>query len=117
VATPDQVEEFLRQIRDKARAFEIRYRPRGKNIQGVADIDIIPMKRDEIISNLNYKNYYKGPNSDTHTPPGPDYYEFGVIIKGIEVYIKLALGLPNKPVDCMSFHKAEKPITYPLKNK
>ena len=47
----------------------------------------------------------------------PDYFESGIDVKGTEVYIKISLGLHNKRVDCMSFHKAEKPITYYFKNE
>jgi len=45
----------------------------------------------------------------------PNYYEFGIMIKGHEVYIKMSIGLPDKPIDCMSFHIAEYSINYPIK--
>ncbi len=60
-------------------------------------------------------NYYTGPNKDTYDATKPDYFEFGLTIKEVEVYIKISLGLENKMVDCRSFHKAERSITYPLK--
>jgi hypothetical protein len=67
--------------------------------------------------NLKVEDYYSGPNKDAHDPGRPDYYEFGIQVKGKEVYIKLSPGMPGKRADCMSFHIAEFPISYPLKNK
>lgn len=61
------------------------------------------------------ENYYSGPNTNAYEPSKPDYYEFGVYIHGNEVYIKISLGLPNKMIDCMSFHIAEFAMYYPLK--
>lgn len=117
VATPEQVEDFLKLVREKIKVFGAVYRPRDKNLETLAELDIFPALRDDYISKLTFKNYYTGPKNDTFDPKKPDYYEFGIEIKGVEVYIKLALNLPGKPVDCMSFHKAERKITYPLKDK
>jgi len=117
VATPEQVEDFLKLIREKLKVFGIVYRPRDKNLDALAELDIIPSLRDHYISKLTFENYYTGPNNDTFDQKKPDYYEFGTEIKGVKVYIKLALNLSGKPVDCMSFHKAEREIIYPLKGK
>lgn len=91
------------------------YRPREKNADALALLEIAPGARNEIIKKLTAANYYGGPKTDTYNPNMPDYYEFGVMVKGHEIYIKLNMGLPNKPIDCMSFHVAEFPMTYPLK--
>lgn len=117
VATPEQVEEFLKLVREKIKVFGTVYRPRGVNLEALAELDIIPSLRDDFIKKLTFENYYSGPKNDTLDPNKPDYYEFGVDIKGVEVYVKLSLNLPGKPVDCMSFHKAVRMITYPLKDK
>ena len=115
MATKDEVESFLHQLRDKIRFFDVAFRPRDKNIDGIAEIDILPIDRITYLKHLTSDNYYTGPNKDTYDSTKPDYYEFGIVINGIEVYIKISLGMTNKRVDCMSFHKAEKPITHPLK--
>lgn len=112
MATKDEVEAFLRQLRDKIRFFDVAFRSREKNIEAIAELDILPIDRLEYLKNLNVENYYDGPKNDTYDQSQPDYYEFGVMVKGVEVYIKVSLGLTNKRVDCMSFHKAERPITY-----
>jgi len=110
-----EVEEFLKELKEKIRFFEISFRLRGKNLQGLADLEIKAPMRLECIMNLKAEDYYAGPKNDTYNPNLPDYYEFGIFIKGIEVYIKISKGLENKPVDCMSFHPAEFPMSYPLK--
>ena len=80
-------------------------------------LDMIPSQRDLILKNLTANNYIGGPKEDTYHPKMPDYYEFGITIKGKEVYIKINIGLLNKPIDCMSFHTAEFPMEYPLKKQ
>ncbi len=64
---------------------------------------------------LTFEDYYAGPKPDTLNPNLPDYFEFGMIVKGVDVYIKISKGLENKPADCMSFHAAEFLMKYPLK--
>ena len=115
MATIEEVEAFLKEMRQKIRIFDIAFRPREKNLKGIIELDIIPADRIEYLNKLTYLNYFTGPNKDTHDSVKPDYYEFGIEINGIEAYIKISLGLNGKRVDCMSFHKAERSITYPLK--
>jgi len=117
MVTKGQVDAFLKEMREKIRFFDIAFRPRHKNLDSLAEIDIIPIERIEYLNKLTYENYKSGPNKDTHDSIKPDYYEFGIQINNIEVYIKISLGMPGKRVDCMSFHKAERPITYPLKER
>jgi hypothetical protein len=113
----EDVEQFLNALHGKMKSFEIRYRPRDKNLKSLADLDIPGNERRKVIFSLTYEDCFSGPNEDTYMkPPMPDYYEFGKEIKGYTVYIKINLGRTNKPIDCMSFHIAERPITYPLKN-
>jgi hypothetical protein len=115
MATKMEVEEFLEVLKGKIKIFDIVFRPRDKNRTSLADLDILPIDRVQFIMNLTVEDYYQGPNKDTYDSGKPDYYEFGIVIKKKEVYIKISLGLPNKQVDCLSFHIAEHPIIYPLK--
>jgi hypothetical protein len=113
--TKIQVEEFLKTLKEKIKIFDIAFRPRDKNSTSLAEVDILPVDRIKYLMDLTADNYYSGPNKDTYDSGRPDYYEFGIHIKRIEVYIKISLGMFNKRVDCMSFHIAEHPIVYPLK--
>jgi hypothetical protein len=116
MATRAEIEGFLKELKEKIRFFQITFRPRDKNLQALADLDITAIKRLEYIMGLKTENYYAGPKKDTYNATLPDYYEFGIQVKGVEIYVKISNGLTNKPVDCMSFHPAEFPMTYPLKN-
>lgn len=115
MATVQEVEDFLQLLRDKMRVYEVAFRPRDKNMEFLVETDILPYQRLLYIKQLSFKNYITGPNKDTYDPAKPDYFEFGIDIKGYEVYIKISIGLTNKMIDCMSFHKAERLINYPLK--
>lgn len=111
-----ELEQFLFQIKEKIKVFGIVFRPRDKNLDSLAELEISAADRVVFISKLSVTDYYAGPKKDVVNSNRPDYYEFGLTIKRKEVYIKLSLGQTNKPVDCMSFHIAERAINYPLKN-
>lgn len=117
MATKQEVEQFLAQVKEKIKIFDVVFRPRNKNLDDLAELDITPIKRKEYLMNLKAENYYTGPHKDTYDTTRPDYHEFGIQIKGKEVYIKISPGRFNKAVDCMSFHLAERPMTYPLKTE
>ncbi len=115
IAAKRDVDEFLNTLKEKIKVFDIAFRPRDKNLASLAELDISPIDRIQYLMHLTAEDYYSGPNDDTYDPQKPAYYEFGICIKKQEVYVKISLGLPNKRVDCMSFHIAEYPIIYPLK--
>lgn len=115
MATRNEIELFLKELKDKISFFDVAFRPRDKNLDELAMLDITPVKRVVYLLGLTADHYYAGPKKDTYDTTRPDYYEFGIQIKGREIYIKISLGLPNRMVDCMSFHIAEFPMNYPLK--
>ncbi|HEV2481645.1 MAG TPA: hypothetical protein VGS79_18370 [Puia sp.] len=115
MAEREEIVRFLAELKEKIRIFEIAFRPRDKNLQALADLDITAARRLECIVNLKVEDYFAGPKRDTYNTTLPDYYEFGIRVKGVEIYIKITKGLKNKPADCMSFHPAEFSITYPFK--
>lgn len=117
MATKHEVDLFLTQLKDKIKVFDVAFRPRGKNLDDLATLDITAIKRLDHLLNLKAEDYYGGPKNDQYDPTKPGYYEFGIQVKGKEVYIKISPGLPGKMVDCMSFHIAEFPMSYPLKKE
>lgn len=112
MASKGEVESFLSQLKIKMRTSgdDVVFRPRDKNLKCLSELDISPIDRLMYLKKLTVENYHSGPNTDNH-----NFYEFGIEIKGIEVYIKISLGRLNKSIDCMSFHRAERPMKYPLR--
>ncbi|WP_426293403.1 hypothetical protein ACN9ML_29890 [Dyadobacter endophyticus] len=77
-------------------------------------LEISPLKRRQIIEAISVDDYLDGPLADT-------LYEisymwvFGKHYQGNQFYIKISMGRANANVLCISFHVAEKPMSYPFK--
>ena len=114
------VRYFLSQVRDvmTKEGGKYFYNPgdREKNRKDLADLEITPTQVRETIHNLSYENYYKGPDKDFEIE-GSITYEFGTHFDNYEIYIKLMLIEKYGLIicKCISFHIAERPISYPLK--
>lgn len=81
MASFEEVDLFLKQIREKLEfhSIGIVFRPREKNLDTLALLDIVPAYRNEIIKMLKPANYMSGPKNNSHDTMQPDYYEFGYI--------------------------------------
>jgi hypothetical protein len=110
------VERFLKDLRQKLKVWQITFRDeRSKNTQTLADLEILPIERKKIIESLTLEDYCQGPIKDELFGIS-DMWVFGKEIKHHELYIKVALGLPNNNVICHSFHISEHKLNYPLKH-
>lgn len=113
----DEVKAFLTKFKAKAKAFGIRFRiDRDKNYSALDELGIDADKREEIIMELEPEDFYRGPLKNVLNHDG-DLFEFGKKIKKKTAYIKLSEGETDSSPVCVSFHPAEKAITYPLKQK
>lgn len=116
IATKEQVEDFLKRLKEKIKVFDIIFRDdRGKNLQTLATLEITPTYRKKVILNIEPEDYSEGPIVDTLNKMG-EMWVFGKDVKGHEVYIKITLGQPNNSTICISFHIAEHKMNYPFKN-
>ena len=116
MATKEQVEAFLKRLKEKIKVFDIIFRDdRGKNLQTLATLEINTTIRKQVIMNIEPEDYVDGPIVDTLNKVG-EMWVFGKNVKGQEVYIKITLGLPNSSTICISFHIAEHKMNYPFKN-
>jgi hypothetical protein len=112
MATREEVEKFLNNFHAKLTVFGIVFRDdRGKNAQALAELEITPIYREGVIKEICAEDYSEGPIVDTLNKLG-DMWVFGKDVKKQEVYIKISLG---HTAICISFHKAERPMKYPLK--
>ena len=115
MVTKEQVEKFLEDFSLKVRIFGIRFRDdRNKNQNSLLELGITPYKRMDLIMSLNRYDYSEGPILDALTSQG-EMWVFGKDFRGNEIYIKISMGKPNSHTICISFHKAEHPMSYPLK--
>ena len=115
--TKEQVEKFLEDFSLKVKIFGIRFRDdRQKNQNSLVELGITPNQRMEVIMNLSCYDYSEGPIVDALNNQG-EMWVFGKDVRGNEIYIKITLGKPNAHTICISFHKAEHPMSYPLKNE
>lgn len=110
-----EVSEFLNEFKVKLGIWGILYRDdRGKNSQALADLEITPAYREQILKELNLEDYSEGPLEEK-LYKGADMWVFGKVIKQQEVYIKISFGAPGTTVLCISFHVAEHKMNFPLK--
>ena len=116
MATKEQVEDFLKRLKEKIKVFDIIFRDdRGKNLQTLATLEITPIYRKQVVLSIEPEDYVEGPIVDTLNKMG-EMWVFGKNVKGQEVYIKITLGLPNSSTICISFHIAEHPLNHPFMN-
>ncbi len=112
---PFLVEEFLQEFIFKLGFWGLLFRSdRTKNTQTLLDLEISVEEVKQILKKLSPKDFVEGPNSDTMYG-GPPLWVFGKEVKGKEMYIKITLGAAESEVICISFHRAEYPLKYPLK--
>ena len=110
----DEIAFFLTGFRALKERYGIIYYQRKKNTQALLDLEITAKDRGIILDSLEAIDYYKGPRPDG-VIPGAEFWEFGKMVKGREVYIKISLGKDEDPVKCFSFHPAERKIKYPYR--
>lgn len=110
------IKSFLQELKAIINSLGIVFSNRPKNsIQNLADLSITAKMREEIILNLEVFDYSEGPLKETQQG-GTEMWVFGKVIKGQQVYIKLTISKMTGGAVCISFHKAEYPMKFPLKN-
>lgn len=117
MATLEDVKAFLRDFHQKMKIYPegIKFRDdRSKNFQALLDLDISAKQRMETIEALTHSDYSEGPNEDTLNTGSP-LWIFGRTVKKTMVYIKISMGLANRPGICISFHPAEYEMKFPFK--
>lgn len=115
MATKEEVESFLSTFLAKSKLFGMVFLgERKKNIDTLAKLEISAMQMQKEILSLRVDNYKSGPIADRAFYHNSDMWEFGKMIKGEEIYIKITLGGFSNSTLCISFHIAEHKIKYPF---
>jgi len=104
------VNNFLRDLKRIASRKGVNLIKRDKNElakQGLTMLDF----QNEIMS-LNYKDYSTGPEPDKDLQG--DVWVFGKAVGSEQYYIKLKVSSNKNSAICLSFHPADRPLSYPL---
>ncbi len=90
---------------------------REKSLDTMARLGITVQQAKEEILGLTDEDYYRGPIPDTDPKKGGEYWEFGKLICGQEIFIKLKTISEHGAAICFSFHIPERQIEYPFKKR
>ena len=114
----EAIRRFLREFKQIAAAGRgIDVVNRKKNMQSLASLGFTKKNCREVILNLSVDDYCDGPKPDKDRPG--EIWEFGQLIEGNEVFIKLKIAQVGKVklAKCLSFHVAEHPLRFPCRDK
>lgn len=115
MATKQEVESFLREFKAKMQIWDVLFRSdRDSNIQALADLDIRPIDRKKVLEKLKTTDYTEGPLEEK-LHGGNNMWVFGKNFNKLEVYIKITMGIANRQVICISFHRAKFKMKFPFK--
>ena len=115
-AQPWKVKLFLFQFKEFAQNIFSFY-PREESLDTIARLGITILQAKQEILELTYEDYYRGPIPDTDSKKGGEYWEFGKLICGQEIFIKLKTVPEHNASICFSFHIPERQIEYPFKRR
>lgn len=113
-ANKSEIKAFLDEFKVKMNTFDIIFKDRKKNEQALYDIGITALQRRAALQKLKVDDYYRGPINDEYDPGSLPFWEFGVTINNIQIFIKISLW-KSKQVLCISFHPAEHKMNFPYK--
>ena len=90
---------------------------RETNRDALIELNLTKRIRKKEILSLSKEDYCSGPKPDKDMPG--NIWEFGKIINGEEIYIKLKIAEAGhvRIAKCISFHKAKFPLIFPLKKR
>jgi len=114
-ATPEQITNFLKQFKFFVNAGGFDLIERFENIKGLAILGLEETQAEQIVLQLTYVDYIRGPEEDKRYPKH-NIWVFGYDMDPEELYIKLSDNFKFGKAKCLSFHIASHPLTYPCKN-
>jgi hypothetical protein len=115
-ASREAIGRFLGEFKHIATGRGIYVLDRLKNRQSLAYLGLTSANRRDEILGLSVADYCRGPKPDRDK--SGEIWEFGKVIRGMEVYIKLKVAQvgEEKIAKCLSFHVAERPISCPYRD-
>jgi hypothetical protein len=113
----EEVNLFLKEFKLVAKTRGIDFIPRQEFISTLTLLGITRQNcQDEVLS-LSVDDYCQGPDDDRDRPG--KVWVFGKRIEDREFYIKLKLAKVGEEMiaKCLSFHRAEFPLCFPLRSE
>jgi len=115
ITTLTQIEEFLFEFKNLARTNGVRFWQRSENMSMMNMLELTELVvTNDILLHLTAKDYCEGPiHEDGHS----DAWSFGLNLDDYNVYIKLTITekKKRKRAECISFHEATHPLSYPYR--
>ena len=111
MTTQSDVNKFLGTFKNVVNQRGLRVIPREKNLMTMQELGFAFIDVQNEIMRLDSTDYIDGPKSDLSV--AGDVWEFGKTVEHEEIYIKLKLK-DNSQAVCISFHHAQKAISYPF---
>lgn len=87
---------------------------RQKTLESFAQLGITRPHAQQLVLGLRPEDYVSGPTPDNRYP-SLEMWVFGLHVSAHEIYIKLQLVADSTHCVCVSFHIAERPMHYPLR--
>ena len=87
---------------------------RPETLGSLARLGITRRHAEALVMALKAEDYVSGPDPDSKYP-GLEMWVFGLTLSEHEVYVKLQVLLNPAHCVCVSFHIAERPMHYPLR--
>lgn len=112
VADEHEINAFLEKAREYIRLKKIDFIHGFQEKYILGHLGISFRDAFEMVKELTYKNYFNGPSPDRDFP-NEEVWEFGIQDEPDDIYIKLKFRQSKGDLLMMSFHYAEKPISYP----
>ena len=115
MVTRSEVGQFLSQFKVKLEIWGVFFLDnREKNKETMSLLNFRNVDRLNVVKSIEVEDYSEGPIKDQLNGFG-EMWVFGKDVDGHEIYIKITLGCPGTKTICISFHIAEHPMKYPLK--
>ncbi len=112
MVTREEVRLFLLDVKTALARGEFHLVDRDKNLPHILDLGVKVATVEGIVARLDTCDYSQGPLPHD-TRAGETVWIFGPDFEGSQLYIKLTLRKGG--VDCISVHRAERPLYLPFR--
>lgn len=114
-ADADQVRDFLLGMKLAVAQGRWMLADRDKNLADLASLGMTLSEVSDVLQSLTVNDYCDGPLADDKGR-AKQWWVFGPRYAGATLYVKVSLNRAGT-VECLSFHRALQPMSYPLRRR